>query len=96
MPTWYKKFKKNPESANVHPICHKNCHQKNTLVFPISFISYFEMYGLFVSNFENYITLKYGQEAWNNIRILSNIGSIFFQLLDSKVLSHESNWPNDH
>ena len=36
------------------------------------------MYGLFVSNFENYITLKYGQDTWNKIRKLSSIDSSFF------------------
>jgi guanylate cyclase len=36
------------------------------------------MYGLFVSNFENYITLKYGQDTWNKIKKLSSIDSSNF------------------
>ena len=51
------------------------------------------MYGLIFSNFTGYLIQKYGQEAWDNIRRLSNIENSTFavhqvypeQLLGSKT-----------
>ena len=36
------------------------------------------MYGLIMSNFTGYLIQKYGEEAWDNIRRLSNIDNATF------------------
>ena len=54
----------------------KVCHQVNTIVSPS--VSFHTLKCLFVSNFENYITLKYGQDTWNKIKKLSSIDSSNF------------------
>jgi hypothetical protein len=36
------------------------------------------MYGLIISNFSVYLTQKYGQEAWDNVRRLAGIDTATF------------------
>ena len=38
------------------------------------------MYGLVMENFTSYLIQKYGEEAWDNIRRLSNIDNATFSV----------------
>ena len=38
------------------------------------------MYGLIFENFSGYIKIKYGEDAWDNVRRLSNIDSPTFSI----------------
>ena len=38
------------------------------------------MYGLIMANFTGYLIHKYGEEAWDNIRRLSNIDNATFSV----------------
>merc|ERR1712227_73806 len=46
----------------------------------VTFHSSSKMYGLIFENFSGYIKVKYGEEAWDNIRRLSNIDSPTFSI----------------
>ena len=38
------------------------------------------MYGIIIANFTAYLIHKYGEEAWDNIRRLSNIDNATFSV----------------
>ena len=38
------------------------------------------MYGLIISNFTGYLIHKYGEDAWDNIRRLSNVDNATFSV----------------
>ena len=61
------------------------------------------MYGLIMSNFTGYLIQKYGEEAWDNIRRLSNIDNATFAVhqvwmswwsLINSTLKKSQKWPN--
>jgi len=57
----------------------------------ISYLSYllsYKMYGLILCNFTSYLQHKYGEDAWDNIRRLTNIDTPTFSV--HKVINYKS------